>query len=68
MTAILEKCYEQSWSFNGLDVAIEQIRNMVASCSTCQTYRNRNLAQPLLPVPFPVHAFQWVSADFFLYC
>ncbi|XP_046459590.1 uncharacterized protein K02A2.6-like isoform X3 [Daphnia pulex] len=45
----------------------EQIRNMVASCSTCQTHRHRNPAQPLRPVPLPVHAFQWVSADIFLH-
>ena len=45
----------------------DQIRNMVASCATCQQHRNRNPAQPLYPVPLPVHAFQRVSADIFLY-
>ncbi|XP_045034359.1 uncharacterized protein LOC123475560 [Daphnia magna] len=45
----------------------DHIRNMVASCATCQTYRNRNLSQPLRPVPLPVHAFQLVSADLFLF-
>ena len=29
----------------------DQIRNMVASCATCQQHRNRNPAQPLYPVP-----------------
>jgi hypothetical protein len=37
----------------------------VASCSTCQKHRHRNPAQPLRPVPLPVHPFQWVSADIF---
>jgi hypothetical protein len=45
----------------------EQICNMVASCLTCQTHRNRNPVQPFRPVPLPVHAFQWVSADIFLH-
>ena len=45
----------------------DQIRNMVAGCSTCQENRNRNPAQPLYPVPLPVHAFQRVSADIFTF-
>lgn len=46
----------------------DQIRNMVASCPTCQTQSktNRNPPQPLRPFQLPVHAFQWVSADIFI--
>ena len=29
----------------------DQIRNMVASCATCQEHRNHNPAQPLYPFP-----------------
>jgi hypothetical protein len=45
----------------------EQIRNMVASCSTCQEHRHKNPAQPLHPVKLPTHAFQLVSADLFFF-
>ncbi len=45
----------------------DHIRNMVAGCNTCQEHRHRNPAQPLHPVPVPVHAFQCVSADIFLF-
>ena len=43
----------------------DQIRNLVASCSTCQENRHRNPAPPLYPVQLPVHPFQMVSADLF---
>jgi hypothetical protein len=39
----------------------EQIRNMVASCVTCQTHSHRNPSPPLRPVPLPSHAFHHVS-------
>jgi hypothetical protein len=45
----------------------EQIRNMVASCVTCQTHRHRNPSPPLRPVPLPSHAFQYVSGDIFTF-
>ena len=45
----------------------EQIRNMVASCVTCQTHRHRNPPPPLRPVPLPSHAFQYVSGDIFTF-
>ncbi|XP_045028011.1 uncharacterized protein LOC123471141 [Daphnia magna] len=45
----------------------DQIRNVVASCPTCQAHRHRNPATPVRPVPLPVHPFQWVSADIFLH-
>lgn len=45
----------------------DQIRNMGASCPTCQAHRNRNPPQPLRPVQLPVHAFQRVSADIFMF-
>jgi hypothetical protein len=41
----------------------DQIRNMVASCATCQKNRHKNPA--LFPVLLPVHPFQMVSADIF---
>ena len=43
----------------------DQIRNMVASCSTCQQYRHKNPSQPLYPVTIPVYPFQLLSADHF---
>ena len=43
----------------------DQIRNMVASCSTCQQYRHKNPSQPLYPVTLPVYPFQMLSADHF---
>ncbi len=45
----------------------DQIRNMVASCQTCQEHRHRNPAQPMRPVELPVHAFQRVSVDLFVF-
>ena len=43
----------------------DQIRNMVASYTTCQESRHKNPSQPLYPVKLPLHAFQMVSADHF---
>ena len=43
----------------------DQIRNMVASCSTCQQYRHKNPSQPLYPVKLPDYPFQMLSADHF---
>ena len=45
----------------------DQIRNMVASCPTYQEHRHRDPAQPLRPVELPIHAFQRVSADLFVF-
>lgn len=43
----------------------DQIRNMVASCSSCQENRHKNPALLLFPTRLPVHPFQMVSADIF---
>ncbi|KAI9565072.1 putative uncharacterized protein K02A2.6-like [Daphnia sinensis] len=43
----------------------DQIRNMVASCPSCQENRHKNPALPLFPTRIPVHPFQKVSADIF---
>ena len=43
----------------------DQIRNMVASCSTCQQNRHKNPSQPIYPVKLPVYPFQMLSADHF---
>ena len=39
----------------------DQIRNLVASCNTCQENRHKNPALPMLPSRIPVHPFQLVS-------
>jgi hypothetical protein len=43
----------------------DQVRNVVASCATCQEHRHRNPRLPLFPVRIPDHPFQLVSADLF---
>ena len=44
---------------------VEQIRNMVPSCTECQENRVQNPAQPLYPVELPDHPFQKVGTDLF---
>lgn len=43
----------------------DQIRNMVASCGTCQENRHKNPALPLYPARIPDHSFQLVLVDIF---
>ncbi len=49
----------------GCDV---QIRNMVASCSSCLENLRKNPALPLFPTRLPVYPFQMVSANIFQFC
>jgi hypothetical protein len=43
----------------------DQIRNMVASCLSCQENRRKNPALLLFPIRLPINPFRMVSADIF---
>jgi len=59
------KCIERAKSSVYWPNYVEQIRNLVASCSSCQLNRHRNPAQPLHPIDPPDYPFQKIGADLF---
>lgn len=59
------KCVQRARSAVYWPGCDDQIRNMVASCSTCQLHRHKNPAPSLHPVKLPSHPFQMLSADHF---
>lgn len=44
-----------------------QIQDTVSSCPTCQSHRNSNAKEPLLPHPLPSRPWQRVATDLLLY-
>ena len=59
------KCIRRAKSSVYWPACDDQIRNLVASCNTCQENRHKNPALPMLPSRIPVHPFQLVTADIF---
>lgn len=59
------KCVERARSSVYWPGYCEQVRNVVAGCSTCQENRHRNPAQPLYPVKLPGHPFEKIGTDLF---
>jgi hypothetical protein len=57
------KCVRRAKSLVYWPGCDDKIRNMVASCATCQENRNKNPSLPLYPAQIPDHPFQLVSAD-----
>ena len=52
------KCVERAKSAVYWPGYVENVRNAVAGCDTCQENRNRNPAQPLHPVDLPNQPFE----------
>ena len=59
------KCVERAKSAVYWPGYVEEVRNAVAGCGTCQENRNKNPVQPLRPVDLPEHPFEKVGTDLF---